>query len=160
MKDFARNKNCRGSWKNACSHYDGNTTRDKLGTVARHDIKIMCYKNEPSFSFEKYSTRLKKELFILDTYKQPKSKREKVDIWLSQINTSTVPLTTAIRICQDRHNATFDTTFSHLSQQITILSPQHLPDTLGYQGRDRNKIVRLGVSVPWQDAEIKNLAWV
>lgn len=147
IKDFARNQDGRGAWQNLCSHYYGNTEGDKRVMVARHDIKIMCYKNEPSFSFEKYSTRLKKAFFILDTYKQPKSKREKLDILLGQINTSNVPLTTAIRICRDRHNHTFDAACSYLSQKIAILFQQHSPEALGYQGQDRNKFIRFrGVS--------------
>ena len=72
IKDYRRNQDGRGAWQNLCSHYDGNTEGDKCVTVARHDIKIMAYKNEPSFSFEKYSTHLKKVFSTLEAYKQPK----------------------------------------------------------------------------------------
>ena len=57
----------------------------KRVTVARHDIKIMIYNNESSFSFEKYSRYLKIAFTALATYEQPKSEREKVEILCSQI---------------------------------------------------------------------------
>ena len=70
-----------------------------------------------------------------------------MDILLAQINTSNVPLTTAIRIYRNRHNHTFDAACSYLSQKIAILFPRHSPEAQGYQGRDRNKCIRFrGVS--------------
>ena len=44
----------------------GNTEGDECVTVARHDIKIMAYNNEPSFSFKKYSMHLKKVFSTLE----------------------------------------------------------------------------------------------
>ena len=56
ISDHRRSQNGRQAWMDLCNHYDGPAKGDKRVTVARHDIKIIHYRNESSFSFEKYST--------------------------------------------------------------------------------------------------------
>ena len=57
-----RTQDGRAAWKDLCHHYDGPAEGDKRITVARHDIKVLHYRNESSFSFEKYSTRMEESL--------------------------------------------------------------------------------------------------
>ena len=56
IKQHRRTQDGRAAWTALCNHYDGPAEGDKRVTVARHDIKVLHYKNESSFSFEKYST--------------------------------------------------------------------------------------------------------
>ena len=135
IKDHRRNQDGRGAWKNLCNHYDGRAKGDERVTAARHDIKILTYKNEAAFTFEKYYTRLKKAFPTLSVYEQPKSEKEKVEILLSQVNTNNVSLTTSLAICRDRHSHTFEAACTYLSTQIAIIFPQHQPNTFGQGGR-------------------------
>ena len=135
IKEHRRTQNGRAAWQGLCAHYDGPAEGDKRVTVARHDIKLVHYRNESSFSFEKYSTRLKRSFFTLSQYEQPKSEREKVDILLSQINTNDQKLITAIGICRDAHSNTFEEACTYLSQQVAIIYPQHQPNAFGKKGK-------------------------
>ncbi len=135
IRDHRRTQNGRAAWQALCGHYDGAAEGDKRVTVARSDINIVHYRNESSFSFEKYSTKLKKAFSTLAQYGQPKSEREKVDILLSRINTNDQQLITAIGICRDGHSATFETACTYLSTQIAIIYPQHQPNAFGKSGR-------------------------
>ena len=139
VKQHKRNQDGKAAWATLCSHYDGPAEGDKRVTVARHDLKIIHYKNETSFSFEKYSSKLKKAFDTLDQYQQPKSEKEKVDILLSQINTNETRLVTAIGICRDRHSDTFTAACTYLSQQIAIIYPQHQPNAFGRKGKGGKK---------------------
>ena len=135
IKQHKRRQDGRQAWLDLCEHYDGPAEGDKRVTVARSNIKLVHYKNETSFSFEKYSTRLKKSFSTLEQYGQPKSEREKVEILLDQINTSDQKLITVIGICRDRHANTFEEACTYLSQQVAIIYPQHQPNAFGKRGK-------------------------
>ncbi len=139
VKQHRRTQDGRAAWTTLCGHYDGPAEGDKRVTVARHDLKIIHYKNESSFSFEKYSSKLKKAFDTLDQYQQPKSEREKVEILLDQINTNDTRLITAIGICRDRHSGTFTNACTYLGQQIAIIYPQHQPNAFGRKGKGGKK---------------------
>ena len=135
IKQHKRTQDGRLAWKQLCDHYDGPAEGDKRITVARSDIKILHYKNEASFSFEQYSTKLRKAFLTLKQYKQPKHEKEMVDILLDQINTSDNRLISTIAICRDSHSSAFDDACTYMSQQIAILYPQHQPNAFGKTGR-------------------------
>ena len=135
IKPHRRSQNGRSAWRDLCEHYDGDAEGDKRVTVARHDIKIIHYRNESSFSFEKYSTRLKKAFATLDQYGQPKNEKEKVETLLEQIHTSDTRLVTALGICRDGHSQTFESACTYMSKQIAIIYPQHQPNAFGRSGK-------------------------
>ena len=107
IKSHRRAQDGRSAWNALCHHYDGPAESDKRVTVARANIDSAYYKNESTFSFEKYSTRLKAAFDTLRQYNQPKSDREEVEILLKQINTNNPQLTSCIQICRDRHSGNF-----------------------------------------------------
>ena len=123
------------AWSKLCNHYDGPAEGDKHITIARNDIKILHYKNESSFSFEQYSTRLRKAFLTLEQYEQPKHEKEMVETLLDQMNTNDNRLVTAIGICRDSHGDTFDNACTYMSQQIAVIYPQHQPNAFGKTGR-------------------------
>jgi hypothetical protein len=139
IRDHSRTRNGREAWIALCRHYDGPAEGDKRVTIARSDINLIHYRNETSFSFEKFSTRLRKAFTTLATYNQPKCEKEKVEILLDHINTSDQRLITAVGICRDRHSDTFDGACTYLSQQITSIFPQHQPNAFGSKGRGGRK---------------------
>ena len=139
IRDHSRTRNGRNAWIALCRHYDGPAEGDKRVTIARSDINLIHYRNETSFSFEKFSTRLRKAFTTLATYRQPKCEKEKVEILLDHISTSDQRLITAVGICRDRHSDTFDNACTYLSQQITTIFPQHQPNAFGSKGRGGRK---------------------
>jgi hypothetical protein len=135
IKEYRRTHDGRAAWIALCNHYDGPAEGDKRVTVARSDITLVHYRNESSFSFEKYSTRLRKAFTTLRDYGQPKCEKEKVEILLDQITTNDQRLVSSIAICRDSHSDTFDNACTYLSSQITAIFPQHQPNAFGKKGR-------------------------
>jgi hypothetical protein len=146
VKQHRRTQDGRAAWNTLSGHYDGPAEGDKRVTVARHDLKIIHYRNESSFSFEKYSSKLKKAFDTLEQYQQPKTEREKVEILLDQINTNDTRLVTALGICRDRHANTFTDACTYLSQQIAVIYPQHQPNAFGRKGKGGRKPFVRGIS--------------
>ena len=139
IKQHRRTQDGRAAWLGLCNHYDGPAEGDKRVAIARHDIKIIHYRNESSFSFEKYSTRLKSAFTTLATYNQPRSEIEKVEILLDQISTNDARLVTSIGICRDQHATTFEDACTYLSKEIATIYPQHQPNAFGRRGKGGKK---------------------
>ena len=135
IKSFRRSRNGKGAWDGLCGHYDGPAEGDKRITVARSNIKQAFYKNEQIFSFEKYSTRLKRAFDTLRQYQQPKSDKEEVEILLNNINTTNIQLISCIQICRNSHGNNFQDAQIYLSTQIAQIFPQTQP---GSNSRGRN----------------------
>ena len=136
IKSFRRSRNGKGAWNALCEHYDGPAEGDKRITIARSNIQQAFYKNEQIFSFEKYSTRLKRAFDTLRQYNQPKSDKEEVEILLNNINTNNVQLVSCIQICRNSHGDNFQEAQIYLSTQIAQIFPQTQP---GSNSRGRNK---------------------
>ena len=127
IKSFRRQHDGRAAWNALCMHYDGPAEGDKRVTVARANIESAFYKNESTFSFEKYSTRLKKAFDTLRQYNQPKSSKEEVDILLKGVNTNNVQLSSCIAICRAQHSDNFNEAVTYLGTQIAQIFPQSQP---------------------------------
>ena len=146
IKHHKRSQNGRQAWIDLCNHYDGPAEGDKRVTVARSDINSAHYKNESAFTFEKYSTVLRKAFSTLETYNQPKCEKEKVEILLNQINTSDTRLISTIAICRDQHSRTFDDACTYMSQQIAVIYPQLQPSAFGRGKITRNSTNRRNIN--------------
>ena len=85
MKTYCHSHDVRASWIALYEHYNVITEGDKSVIVSRSNIDQAFYKNESTFSFERYTTRLKHVFDTLRQYNQPKSDREEVEILLKQI---------------------------------------------------------------------------
>ena len=53
------------------AHYDGTSEVARRKQVAREDLKMILYKNETTFTFEKYVTELKGISNVLGKYGVP-----------------------------------------------------------------------------------------
>ena len=69
-------------------NYNVSVEDDKRIAIAKSKIVKIFYKEETTFSFEKFSTRLKRAFDILSQYGQAKSGKEEVKITLNQINSN------------------------------------------------------------------------
>jgi hypothetical protein len=150
IKEYRRGRRGREAWIALCGHYDGPAEGDKRVAVARSNISKTFYKNETTFSFEKYSTRLKKSFDMLRQYGQPKSHKEEVEILLNQINTNNLQLVSSIQICRNAHNDDFIQATTYLSTQIAQIFPQaqpgadnRRPNNRGGGGRNRRNVNKL-----------------
>ena len=53
------------------THYDGTSEGSRRKRVSRSDLKKIFYKNETTFTFEKYVTKLKGIFNVLGKYSVP-----------------------------------------------------------------------------------------
>ena len=77
IKHHKRTQNGKQAWIDLCNHYDGAAEGSKRVAVSRSDIQILHYKNEASFPFEQYSTRLRKAFTTLEQYEQGKHEKKR-----------------------------------------------------------------------------------
>ena len=105
-----------------CEHYYGPAEGDKRVTVSRSNIYQAFYNNESTFSFERYTTRLKHAFETLSQYNQPKSDREEVEILLKQINSNNTQIIACTQICRHSYSANFSDDATYLSTHIYQIS--------------------------------------
>ena len=73
IKTYRQRNNGRAACIALCDHYNGPAEGEKHVTVLRANIDQAFYKNESTFSFERYTTCLKHAFDTLCHYNQPKS---------------------------------------------------------------------------------------
>lgn len=88
------------------THFGGEAEGQHHQAQAHVDLDFLFYRNEQSFSFENYVTKLKSCFDVLELYKVPKHEEENVKLLLQKIQTSSYELKTEIRICRDNHSTT------------------------------------------------------
>jgi hypothetical protein len=146
IKVHRRRQDGRRAWNQLCEHYDGPAEGDKRVTVARSNLEQAFYKNESTFSFEKYSTRLKKSFDTLRQYGQPKSEKEEVEILLKQITTNNTQFSACIQICRNAHSNNFNDAVTYLGTQVAQIFPSLQPGSNTRRGRNPSDIRRRNVS--------------
>ena len=132
IKNYLRHRDGREACTALCEHYDSPAEGDKRVTVSRDNIDQAFYKNESTFSFERYKTCLKHEFDTLWQYNQPNSDREEVEIMLKQINKNNMKFTACIQICRHSYSANFNDAVTYLSIKIAWIFPDCKP---GYHTR-------------------------
>ena len=118
IKTYLHHHDSRAAWIALFEHYDGPAEGEKRVTVSRANIDQAFYKNESTFSFERYTARIKQKFDTLPQYNQPKSNLEEVGILLKQINKNNTQLTACIQICRHSYSANFNDAATYLSTQI------------------------------------------
>ena len=103
-------------------------------TVTRSNIDQAFYKNESTFSFERYTNRLKHAFDTLWKYNQPRSDREEVEILMKHINRNNTHITAYIQICRHRYSANFNDAATYLSTQIAQIFPDSQPGSHARRG--------------------------
>ena len=123
-----------------CEHYDGLAEVYKRVTVSHANIDQAFYKNEPTFSFERYKTPIKDAFYTLRKYNQPKSNREEVEILLKKINTNNTQLTDCIQMFRHSYGDNFNDIVTCLSTQISQIFPDSQPGSHAHFGRGKPNI--------------------
>ena len=99
--DWMRGKSCGTIAMIALqNNYDGMAEGERRMTVTKVDLTTLFYRNESTFSFEKYVTKRLTIFNILEKYEIP----IKVDHLLNKIQCSDKDLQTTIDICRLSHN--------------------------------------------------------
>ena len=71
------------------------------------DINKIFYKNDTTFTFEKYVTNMKRIFSILEKYEIPLYKEHTVVNLLDHITPTNNKLKTEVNICRSPHSSTF-----------------------------------------------------
>ena len=103
--------------------------------MAKDDLKRLFYRNETTFSFEKYITKMKKTLNVLENCNFNIHEEDKVRQLLDNINIPNNDLKAEVNICRSIHSTSFDTASTYLSTVISSLLPPTEPSTGMYGQR-------------------------
>lgn len=129
-------------------HYDGSAEAEKRKEAARADIKSLFYKNESSFSFERYINRLKKSFDTLEKYGVPIYEEDKVKYLLDKIQSTHSEVRTQVSICRSSHAGSFIEASTYMSKEISRIFPGSNVNSANFQKgklRGRN-ISRIGTN--------------
>ena len=135
-RKFTQGKGREG-WLELVNHYNGTAESERRIAAARHKLSILFYKNEATFNFETFSTKLKATFDTMEKYGEGKSEREKVSILLEKIRTSSQKLEAAITFARSNHVANYLAATNYLATQISFIFPAQQPSQRN--NRDRNK---------------------
>ena len=108
--------------------------------VSPANIDQAFYKNESTFSYDRYTTCLKHAFDTLWQYNQPKSDREEVEILMNQINKNNTQLSACIQICRHSYSANLNNSVTYLSTQISHIFPDSQPGSHARCGRGKLNI--------------------
>lgn len=89
------------------AHYDREAESDCRLTVAKADLDKLFFRNESTFSFEKYVTKLLDIFNIHELYRVPLYEKDKVDHLFNKINRPDNGFQMAVSIARSNHNETF-----------------------------------------------------
>ena len=117
------------------AHYDGESEGERRKQVARADLDKLHYRNESTFSFEKYVTKLKSCFNVLQKYNVPVYEEEKVQRLLDNINCPNQELKTEVSICRSSHSDTFDQAATYIATVVSRLFPNAQPSSNRYRSR-------------------------
>ena len=117
------------------AHYNGPDMKKKRVTIANEQLKTLHYKNELSFKFETYITKLKAAILTLERYDAPgPTPRARVDFLLDGINTNDIDIKATIRYI--RLDPALSKDFDQAAQQLSEVVNELYPDSA--TGRKRS----------------------
>ena len=105
-------------------HYDGKAEGERRMAVAKADLTKLFYRNEATFSFEKYVTKLLNTFNILEKYQFPVYPKDKVDYLLDKIQCPDKDFQMAVNICRSTHNTDFVNASIFLQTEVARIFPE------------------------------------
>ena len=114
------------------NHYDGPSEGERRKQIARSDLEKLFYRNETTFSFEKYVTIMKMNFEVLRKYEVPVHEEDKTRMLLNNINCPNAELKTEINICRSQHADTFENASTYIATQISRIFPEYQPSSGRY----------------------------
>ncbi len=123
-ENWMKGKSCgRQAMQALQAHYDGDAEAERRKEAARSDLKVLFYRNEASFSLEKYLNRMKRCFDILEKYGVPFYEEEKVKLLLDRIQTSHAEVKTQVSICRASYSNDFVQASTYMSKEISRIFP-------------------------------------
>lgn len=124
------------------AHYDGESEGVRRKQVARDDLQKLYYRNESTFSFERYVTKLKRIFNVLETYGVPMYEEQKVQYLLDKVQCPNNELKTEVRIFRSSHSRTFDEASIYIATVVSRIFPTNNPSSGRYNNRNVYHISR------------------
>ena len=156
IKGFDATQNGREAFLAWSDHYNGEGELSKRTRWAKNVLEKLHYKSEQSFSFERYSSTMRKCYQIID--KDPHltiSEHQKVETLLARMQTGNPGLIAAQTFCASNHSDNFIGACNYLSAEVArifsavhglrpIQTPKKRGDPLGIYATTSNKQPRGG----------------
>jgi hypothetical protein len=138
------------NWMKGCScgrvamqalqaHYDGDAEAEKRKEAARADLKVLFYRNEASFPFEKYLNRLKKCFDVLEKYSVPYYEEDKVKLLLDRIQCNHAEVKTQVSICRASFASDFVQASTYMAREISRIFPMSNVASINF-GRGNSRL--------------------
>ena len=89
------------------AHCNGTSESARCKQVDRENLKKIFYKNDTTFTCEKYVARLKGIFNLLEKYGVPLYKEQMVEYQLDQTTSPNTELKMEVNICISSHSYTF-----------------------------------------------------
>ena len=135
-EDWMKGKSCgRTAMIALQEHYDGTAEGERRMAVAKADLAKLFYRNESTFSFEKYVTKLLAIFNILEKYKFPVYEKDKVDHLLNKIQCADKDFQMTVNICRSSHSDNFVQASTYLQTEVARIFPEAQPSSGRYGKR-------------------------
>ena len=117
-------------------HYDGRAEGERRKSVANADLDKLFYRNESTFSFDKFVTKMKEGFNTLEKYEVPVHEENKVKMLLDKIQCPNQELKSEVILCRSTHN-NFSDASTYLQTAVTRIFPSFQPSSGRYGKRHR-----------------------
>ena len=123
-EDWMKEKSCgRIAMIALQNQYDGTAEGERRMDVAKASLTKLFYRNESTFSFEKYVTKHLTIFNILEKDKFPIYDKDKVDHLLNKIQCPDKDLQTTVNICRSSHNNNFIEASTYMQTEVARMFP-------------------------------------
>ena len=104
------------------------------GSVANSDLDKLFYRNESTFSFNKFVTKLKEGFNTLEQYGVPVHEENKAKMLMEKVQYSNQELKSEVILCRSKHN-NFSDAATYLQTAVTRIFPTYQPSSGRYGKR-------------------------
>ena len=124
IKDYEDSRDGNLAFQALRTHYMGEGEQRKRLVWAQTALSNAHYKNEFTFSFEKFSTTLKEAYRILNACGETHGDIEMVRVMLEKMAVpNSGELDAAKTVCRDRYSDSFEEAVAYLSREVTSIFP-------------------------------------
>ena len=117
-------------------HYDGKAEGERQKAIANADLGKLFYRNESTFPFEKFVTKLKEGFDILEKYSVPVHEENKLRMLFEKMQCNNAEFKSEVILCRATHTVFTDATI-YLQTAVTRIFPNFQPSS-GRYNRRRN----------------------
>ena len=117
-------------------HYNGKAEGEKRKAVAKSDIEKLFYRNESTFPFEKYVTKLQHAFNILEQYAIPEFEENKIKLLLDKVTRPNQELKSEVILCRSTQH-TFTDAATYMQTAVSHIFPNCQPSSNRYSKRRR-----------------------